>query len=107
MKLKPTNKINCYYVLDVSLNAYLTDDDPSIYLTYPEDEDHLYKEITEGTYYPVINCNYINGKKIVGYFVEKDREEYLCFYNEEFNTDTEWNPVTQTLKDFISTFNEN
>ncbi|PGU00059.1 hypothetical protein [Bacillus cereus] len=98
MKIMPTEKTECFFVLDIGMEAYLSTKDPSEYLD-SSDTDHLYREIVEGVYYPVKDSDYINSKKIVGFFYNEEEKECLSFYNEEFFTDAKWEPISnQFLK---------
>ncbi|QWG93264.1 hypothetical protein [Bacillus toyonensis] len=89
MLKRPTEKIKCYFIFDISLSAYLLKYDPSEELD-SGDRDHLYKEITEGFYYPVENDGPDNERNVVGYFFNPEENEFLCFYDNEFWTDGEW-----------------
>lgn len=90
---KPQTKTKCFFIRDIGFEAYLLDHDPSEKLSYPEDADHLYREIVEGTFYPIKNGECIDGKRIVGYFIDQDNEEFICFYNDEFIADSKWSNV--------------
>ncbi|MER2005873.1 MAG: hypothetical protein ABS939_00355 [Psychrobacillus sp.] len=94
MKIIPTEKTKCFFVLDIGMEAYLSDNDPAEDMD-SSDADHLYREIVEGVYYPVKDSDYINGKKTVGFFCEEGEKECLSFYNEEFFTDGEWKPISE------------
>lgn len=102
LSLRPTEIIRCFFVLDIGMDAYLTDKDPTDSMSDPAEVDHLYREIVKGVYYPVESESYIEGKKIVGYFYDEENKEYLCFYNEEFYTDAEWRPVSKEFLNIIS-----
>lgn len=98
MKIMPTEKTKCFFVLDIGMETYLSDKDPSDNLD-SSDTDHLYREIVEGIYYPVKDNDYVNGKKIVGFFYNVEEKEYLTFYNKEFFTDAEWEPISKQFID--------
>ncbi|MGP4074214.1 hypothetical protein ACTWQB_17055 [Piscibacillus sp. B03] len=101
MKIKPSKKTKCFFILDIGMNAYLSDEDPSDNMD-SSDIDHLYKEITEGVFYPCGNGDYLNGKKIIGFFYDVKENEYLTFYNDEFFTDAEWKPISEELVEFMT-----
>lgn len=93
MLLRPNEKINCFYILTMGMEAYLSDKEPSGNMD-STDADQIYREIVEGVYYPFKDSEYIDGKKIAGFFYSKDEEECLTFYNNEFFTDGEWKPLS-------------
>lgn len=59
MKIMPIEKTECFFVLDIGMEAYLSTKDPSEYLD-TSDTDHLYREIVEGVYYPVKDLSLIH-----------------------------------------------
>lgn len=94
MLKRPDEKTKCYFIFDIAFRTYLLKNDPSQGLD-SSDRDHLFKEITEGIYYPVRNEEFENERNIVGYFFNPDEKEILCFYDNSFWTDAEWQRLNE------------
>jgi hypothetical protein len=78
------------------MKPYLLDHNPSERMRYPEDVDHLYREIVEGVYYPQISGVDSN---ICGYFLDTEDNEYITFNKNGFYTDAEWKSPSEELLD--------
>lgn len=80
MRLYPTNKLKCFFILDITDDAYLSDINPSVDMC-DSDVDHIYRYIAEGVYYPIDDES-----EVIGYFHDEELEEYITFYK-GFHTD--------------------
>lgn len=105
--IKPTDVTDCFYVDDISGDISLFSGNVAEDLD-PADVEHYYWLIEEGTFYPV-EPKAIQDRKLVGYFVSKDNEEYICIYDDNGKYvcdyaigELGWSPIDDVIKSMMS-----